>query len=371
VTDESRPEAHDQQPDLSTDETPGESVEPAGEPSATPTFRLADRVPTARVDLSALLGLQALAQQISDQVAEINRTNIAAFGAFDQRWRVQRPVLPELNTWAAGVAEQIRQTARISASMPQYDFGLDLGRIINANATTWLAKVREFAETLHRIIPGNLLDLTDEDLKEVFRINVEDGTSLAWAPRASIVKELLDAADMDARSAVLVDHAAEVADDVHASLAHVALPDHDGLRGLLLEATDALRGGLYGPAQASACIVFDTVVNVRMLKFLAYSGSQSKNDTRRHFRPAPARDWDDLTFTELGLVLAGSGIATAFEYWSTGNGPASFNRNGSVHHADDGAYSPAHAVRALLIAQASLRWLDAAIADAAKDEDAA
>ncbi|MFK0159492.1 hypothetical protein ACIQVL_19295 [Streptomyces sp. NPDC090499] len=40
-------------------------------------------------------------------------------------------------------------------------------------------------------------------------------------------------------------------------------------------------------------------------------------------------------------------------------------------HADDGAYTPAHAVRALLIAQAALRWLDSSVADEGVEGDAA
>ncbi|MBX7555424.1 hypothetical protein K1Y78_47980 [Streptomyces sp. tea 10] len=141
--------------------------------------------------------------------------------------------------------------------------------------------------------------------------------------------------------------------------------------GKMMEATAALRAGLYGPAQAAAAAVLDPVVNVHMLEFLAYTGRTSKRDTRRHFRPSKGAGWGDATFAEVGLFLVGAGISTVFEWWSRGNGPESFNRNGSAHHADDGSYSPAHAVRAVLIAHAALRWLDDAKAAEQEDEDAA
>ncbi|MFD8913163.1 hypothetical protein [Streptomyces sp. NPDC059575] len=74
-------------------------------------------------------------------------------------------------------------------------------------------------------------------------------------------------------------------------------------------------------------------------------------------------DGRDAVLYEAELVLVGGGLLTAFKTWNRGRGPASFNRNGSIHQVDDGAYSPAHAVRAILLAQSLLRWLDAAVAD--------
>ncbi|MFE1986068.1 hypothetical protein [Streptomyces mirabilis] len=112
-------------------------------------------------------------------------------------------------------------------------------------------------------------------------------------------------------------------------------------------------------------------MNEHMLAFLAYTGRKTKDKTRNHFRPIEVTEWDEATFAEVELVLVGAGISTAFQYWDRGSGPESFNRNGSTHQVDDGSYSPAHAVRALLIAQASLRWLDTALAEELDEDDAA
>ncbi|RSN13753.1 hypothetical protein DMH25_08155 [Streptomyces sp. WAC 01325] len=374
MSENAHPGPDEDQPDPRTEEASGEATEAADVAPETVRFRVPPSA-FARTDLSDILGIQAATRRLTEQWAETNRRNMEALLASVQRVQWRPPAIPAAQ-WAAsipslqnGLVEQIRQAARVSVPVPQYDFGLDLGRILNAGAPTWLANIRTVIERLQETIPENLRDLSVDDLKAVFRLNVEDGTSLAWAPRTSIVEELLQATDMGARGTILVDHASEIADDVQASLTHVTQTEHETLRDLLLEAAEALRTGLYGPAQAAACNVFDTVMNVHMLNFLAYNGSKTKDKTRNHFRPAD--DFEDVTFAEVELVLVGGGIATAFEFWTAGSGPASFNRNGSVHHVDDGAYSAAHAVRALLIAHAALRWLDTAIAEEDEDEDAA
>ncbi|WP_327403837.1 hypothetical protein OG194_29650 [Streptomyces sp. NBC_01288] len=378
MTDDSQAEPDDQQPEPASDETPHEHAQGEGGDTGTAGFRIAPGY--TELDLSGILRVQAMTQEINARVTEMTRMNVDALRAIGRmrlrvpvlpQWTVRVPELPDFQRFQVDLAERMREAARISFTMPQFEFGADLGRILNSGVPTWLANVRMLIERLEQVIPENLRGLRSGHFEDVFRINVEDGTSLAWAPRRSIIDELLQAADMDARSTVLVAHAVEIADDVEASLAQVVLPEHQILRSLLLEAAGALRLGLYGPAQAAASNAFDTIMNVRMLNFLAYSGNQNRNLTRIHFRPGGGTDWEAVTFAELELVLVGGGIATAFERWTAGCGLASFNRNGSVHHVDDGAYCPAHAVRALLVAQATLRWLDTAIAEERGEQDAA
>ncbi|MBB4934389.1 hypothetical protein F4561_005209 [Lipingzhangella halophila] len=68
----------------------------------------------------------------------------------------------------------------------------------------WSEFFRNIPDFRNILLPDNLLDIDDDDrLDEVFRIVNEDGMSLAWAPRAEIVVELLDAADRDARDRIL------------------------------------------------------------------------------------------------------------------------------------------------------------------------
>jgi hypothetical protein len=356
MSDESRSEADDQEPeqgeqDLNEIEVERESA----------------------IALSS--GLQAAARQIGEQMTEFHRRSMEALNSL--QLQLASPLTSGLvqTNWPTplldNLSEQLRQASRITIAAPQYDFGANLGRILEAHSKTLFEGFQTFTERLKQLIPENLLELPTTGLREVFRINAEDGTSLAWAPRTSIVEELIQAADMVARDTVLTTRGTEIADDIAASLSAITRPEHQDLKSMLLEAVAALRAGLYRPAQAAACAAFDTVVNVHMLNFLAYTGQRSKDKTRKHFRPVDVEDWEELTFAELELVLVGAGISTAFQYWQAGNGPASFNRNGTIHHTDDGAYSPAHAVRAVLIAQATLRWLDVAMSAEEEDEDAA
>ncbi|MDT0387844.1 hypothetical protein [Streptomyces dubilierae] len=320
-------------------------------------------------------GLQAAARHIGEQMTEFHRRSMEALNSL--QLQLTAPLTSGLlqTNWPSplldNLSEQIRQASRITVPTPQYDFGTNLGRILEAHSKTLFEGLRTFTERLKQLIPENLLELPTTDLREVFRVNAEDGTSLAWAPRTSIVAELIQATDMPARDDILTRLTSEIADDIEASLDVITRPEHQDLRFMMLEAVAALRAGLHRPAQAAACAAFDTVVNVHMLNFLAYTGQRSKDRTRKHFRPVDIEDWEELSLAELELVLVGAGISTAFQYWQAGNGPASFNRNGTIHHTDDGAYSPGHAVRALLIAQATLRWLDVAMSAEEEDEDTA
>ncbi|MFF7966740.1 hypothetical protein ACFZC3_15410 [Streptomyces sp. NPDC007903] len=343
---------------------PNTGSEPAGTGSHLPQL---PAVPP--IDLSRLIGVQDTVRGIREQLTR----HIASVGSIRDRLDDMMPTVSAMPPAfdVSGVVEQVRQAAFLGSSLPGYDFAPDLGRMLNAGRQTWMASFRVAVEAARRFIPENLRDLSFGELRKVFQINEEDGTSLAWAPRASIVAELMQAPDMAARSTLLVAHAAEISSDLDTSLGSVVLPEHRDLRAMLLQATEALRAGLWVPAQAAASAVLDPVVNVRMLEFLAYTGRGSRDQTRAHFRPIEAAAWKEATFAEAGLVLVGAGISTAFGYWKRGKGLASFSRNGSAHHADDGAYSPAHAVRAVLIAHAALRWLDEAVVEARGEEDAA
>ncbi|WDO09943.1 hypothetical protein ME763_32150 [Streptomyces murinus] len=331
-------------------------------------FRWAPGV--TRADTTNLSGVQDVARRISEQI-------MGMIAAGDRIRELQQALVraaapPPVVQWdMSGIVEQLRQSARISSTLPQPDFGLDLGRILAANQRPWVGIVRAFKQALEQLIPDNLRDLAIDDLVKVFEINDQDGTSLAWAPRTSLVGELLHAADLEERGALLIAHVAEIADDIDASLAVVALPEHQDLKAMLLEATAALRAGLYRPAQAAACAAFDTVVNEHTLKFLAFTGKKTRDRTRNYFHPIEVGEWDEATFADVALVLVGAGIKTAFKHWDRGCGLKSFNRHGSAHHADDGAYSPAHAVRATLIAHATLRWLDDAVGAERDGEEAA
>ncbi|MBJ7902792.1 hypothetical protein IF655_05715 [Streptomyces sp. DSM 110735] len=258
------------------------------------------------------------------------------------------------------MGEQIRRLARATVpfTAAEQDFARNLGRVLDAHRQTWSRNLGNLVKQALELIPANLRSLALEDLREVMRINEEDGTSLAWAPRVSIVEELIAAPDIDARSAVLVARIAEIANDVDASLAVVTLPEHQILRSLVADSVSALRVGLYGPAQAAATTALDTLLYVHVLDYLQHDPERGKADTRKHFQALDVEEWNDASVAEVELVLVGAGLLTAFRSWRRGRGRPSFNRNGSIHQADDGAYSPAHAVRAVLMAQALMRWLD-------------
>ncbi|MFI1767506.1 hypothetical protein ACH41H_36415 [Streptomyces sp. NPDC020800] len=357
---------HDEQPQSSEDGVPESGISPAADSGQRRSgdFRWApgiDALKLVRVAVSHQQMLQKLGEQVTEQVASLTEAG-----------RQASATAATLALAHRNIGAQIRQVARAAVPVTaRYEFASNLGRVLEANQKTWFANIRTLVEQALELIPTNLRGLTSDELRDVMRINEEDGTSLAWAPRQDIVDELIAAPDMDARSTLLVARVAEIADDVDASLATVTLAEHQRLRSILAESVCALRAGLYGPAQAAASTALDTLLYVHVLDYLQHDPQSGKAETRKHFKPIEVDGWEDATLSEVELVLVGAGILTAFKSWKRGKGPLSFNRNGSIHQVDDGAYSPAHAIRAVLIAQACLRWLDTAAADAQDDEDVA
>ncbi|MFK4107350.1 hypothetical protein [Streptomyces sp. NPDC002176] len=145
-----------------------------------------------------------------------------------------------------GLGEKIRQMVQIKMP-PAIGLNLptDFGRIIAQKMQAQSAHIGAVVERALERIPENLRDLKlGTQLHRVFLVNEEDGTSLAWAPRTSIVEGLLAAPDMAARDTVLLDHVDVIADDVDASLTSVTVAEHQLLRAMLADAVAALRVGL-------------------------------------------------------------------------------------------------------------------------------
>lgn len=233
-----------------------------------------------------------------------------------------------------------------------------------SRAISWSDLFGDLPDLSQLVVPSNLRAVNVEGrIDEVCRVADKDGTSLAWAPRSEIVEELIDAADMGERDQVLHRRALDIIEDVEKSLTQVTHPDALWLRGALEEACEVGRAGAYIALQATATNVLDYVMNGWVLPYLQKNGeipensTEKKMESRRYFKACSVNDLEEADVGEVRLLLIGGGVVTAFDTWKEERGGLrSYSRNGSVHYIASASH-PAHALRALLLAQALLRWI--------------
>ncbi|MBB4931372.1 hypothetical protein F4561_002192 [Lipingzhangella halophila] len=272
--------------------------------------------------------------------------------------------------------EVTRQALRAQSSLPSSllssSLASSLGEITDftesiaglSRTINWSGFLRKFPDIRQLLLPSNLVEIDDKErVDELRRVIDEDGTSLAWAPRAEIVMELLDAADMDERDRILQERTLDVIEDVEKSLANVAHPDTVGLREVLEEACVVGRQPAYVALQATATNAADTVMGW----ITSYLGNKWRSQTQKYFQ-CDVENLEDARLGELRLYLIGGGTQTAFNKWDEDKGGLpGYSRHGSAHHMVS-ASKPAHALRALLLTQALLRWINSELE--ADDEDA-
>lgn len=250
----------------------------------------------------------------------------------------------------------IAKSARYKIPSPVYRVSIPnpLAEIISGinRSIDWPGLFQGIPKFHLRLLPANLDEIDLDRIEEVCRVADEDGTSLAWAPHSEIILELLDAADLDERSRILEGRALDIIGDVEESLADVAHPEVAVFRGLLEEACWVGAQGRFSALQALASNVLDSTLNRKIAEYL----NVSKLEARQHFAQCDIEDLDDATMGELRLLLIGGGVETAFRR-EPGDGSVwpSYNRNESAHRVGE-VSTPAHAVRALLLAQALVRW---------------
>ncbi|MFI1177831.1 hypothetical protein [Streptomyces melanogenes] len=229
----------------------------------------------------------------------------------------------------------------------------------------------QLAATAALFLPANLIGLDSDDLSTVLALSGDDGLSLAWAPRADIVKALLPLGTPPERSALLAGRRADVLDDIDASLKVVTHPELLGMVTILRAAISTARAGFSEGAQALAGNVLETAMKRHGNAWIRNSFPQAAYPLRGHHGTIgsaldDADDWSDLTLLQFKHYLVLAGMRNAF-------GPATtqdtFNRHNGVHHASPDSYRPEFTLPAVLLAHALLRALDQDLEHPDREED--
>ena len=209
---------------------------------------------------------------------------------------------------------------RITLSLPEIDFS-DL-------LTRWI-------DEGDRWIPANLHNV--QDLDEVAAISLDEGIPLSWVPRAEIVSCLLEADSPGARLQILTERRDDILDDCEAALSNSSHEWAVQCRS----AIQAIRLGLYGPAQSHASNIIDSIV-------LALPGARSH---------AVERAQHDLANEPLRLVAENLTLRPLFRaltnWWPDSDipPPARFARHPTSHAVGhSGVFDPLYALIAVMLA---------------------
>lgn len=303
---------------------------------------------------------EAFATQIPDLAALQNtiQTYIARSVDFSAIAAIQRnfanlplPQILEQAKWAEGIAESLNLPALQQANdlLAATNFpGLTdttsaLAVALAAHSQDWLKTfqtidIARLLEGLDRWLPENLREL--DDLDAVARIALDEGIPLSWIPRASIVQQLVAAANYEERLELLDAHRVDILADCDAALANV----HHQWAQECRDATRALRVGLDGPAQSHAAGIIDSIV-------LCVLGPKNG---RQLAKQRAVEEWDDIALRVAGENLALRPLYRALVTWFPGSGtppPDYFARHPTAHAVGQpGLFQRRHALIAVMLA---------------------
>lgn len=232
----------------------------------------------------------------------------------------------------------------------------------------------QLAATAALFLPENLVGLDAKDLYTILEMGEEDGLSLAWAPRAEIVKALFPLKERQERYALLSERRDDVLDDVDASLQSVTHPELTSMVAILSAATRTARAGFDEGAQALAGNVLETAMKKHGNAWTRCSFPQVTYPPKAGHHGTigsalgDADDWGDLTLRQFKHYLVLAGMRNAFGPGATQD---TFNRHLGAHQASPDAYRPEFVLPAILLAHALLRALDQDLDRPDEEEDEA
>lgn len=223
------------------------------------------------------------------------------------------------------------------------------------------------------LLPANLIDVEEEQWPDLIDVCQEDGISVLWAPRSSIVAGLLEQDSAKARQAYLAAHESEVLEDVEDGLAAVWHPDVADYARLVERAVEARRAGHWEAAQAMVGNVLNSAMDVHGASWLAKAFPAVKfkglTGSRAYLNQIVQESdgWADVTVFNFASYVAAIGMVRAFESEAVRTGDH-FNRHAAAHTASYQWYREEFFVSAALVTHGLLRKLNSDL-DAKGDED--
>ncbi|MGW8985064.1 hypothetical protein ACWGQ9_20660 [Streptomyces parvus] len=222
-----------------------------------------------------------------------------------------------------------------------------------------LALLQQITRLRAAWIPENLRCLPPTHWDWLFRVTVKDGVCLAWAPRTSIVQELLQYRTSKERHQCLLNYRAQVVEDVMIGLDEVIHPDLIAYTDFAKQAASCIQSGQEAAAQALLGNILDSALRGHGSSWFKDQFGSS-GDTSHKLIQGSLKHRPGSTFagggTKLAPYLLVLSLKNAFD------GPhqrqSTFNRNLTAHHTRHDIYRPAFALTSLLVVHGLLRLLD-------------
>jgi hypothetical protein len=196
-------------------------------------------------------------------------------------------------------------------------------------------------------IPPNLRELERAEVDRVLDIAASTGPSLFWAPRAEVVREVLELDDFASRGAVLVAARVEVLEDVSEVLHEAgvsAVTEQGEVHALAQQALAAAQDGHDAACQALTAAALGRVIH----------GVLGYELLGRAYKTLSRRKPEETILRALRVVHLE--LATANSLIDTDANPEGFNRHGTIH-GDPAYYSQAHLLAGLLLVAGWVREL--------------
>lgn len=197
---------------------------------------------------------------------------------------------------------------------------------------------RRWIEAFKRALPINWRELDGAEVDAVVKLMLDTGISVAWAPRTSIIRELLAAGTSQEQRKILETKSTEIVDDIEEALEGISsaglLPSVTACK----ESIATYRDGHPDPALAYASTILSHLVH-------DYFEEKSFRGIRETF--GGVDPLNDVGHADFPLFTVGRIWVRAFERFEDSEDDA-YNRNRTLHILGD-HYSEANLLAALML----------------------
>jgi hypothetical protein len=212
-------------------------------------------------------------------------------------------------------------------------------RLIGNDAISSIAKRSEdWIEGFKRALPANWRELETAEVDAAVKLMLETGISVAWAPRPSVIRALLNAKSSQERQVILEDKSEEILQDVEAALDRVTSPALGRTVDACRKAIAAYRDGHPDPALSYASAILSDLVH----SYFELEGFKEIRETFGDVDP-----FNDVDHRNFALFSVGRVWVMVFERFE-GNDRGGYNRNRTLHVLGD-HYSEANLLAVLML----------------------
>lgn len=193
------------------------------------------------------------------------------------------------------------------------------------------------------LLPLEWKELSEDEWDRARRLAIDHGIATVWAPRAVVIRELINA-EPDDLSRVLVAHEASVLEDAGLVLVEAVDDELEDVPELARRALEAHLGGHIEASQALSAALISTLVHR-----VADKNFEKSRQLFEQLHP------EEVSVRRYRLAVTLRAIAKCIT--KADGGEAHFHRHTSVHHASLTQYSRANSIVALLLVSNLVREL--------------